>query len=88
MGLGWHHAGASRTAGIDEVFAELGDGIEREDRGTITISYETLTTHPVRSRCGCWWNTRGTRQEVDRLVDRRIVPAIVEARRLIHSAIW
>ncbi len=88
MGLGWHHAGASRTAGIDEVFAELGDGIEREDRGTITISYESLTTHPVHSRCGCWWNTRGTRQEVDRLVDRRIVPAIVEARRLIHSAIW
>ena len=35
-------------------FAELGDEIEREDRGTMTISYETLTNHPVRPYCGCY----------------------------------
>jgi hypothetical protein len=39
---------------MDEVFAELGDEIEGEDRGTMTVSYETLTNHPVYLRCGCY----------------------------------
>jgi hypothetical protein len=39
---------------MDEVFAELGDGVEREERGTMTISYETLTTHSMHPRCACY----------------------------------
>jgi hypothetical protein len=35
-------------------FAELGDEIEREDRGTMTMSFETLTNHSVPPRCGCY----------------------------------
>jgi hypothetical protein len=41
-------------AGMVEVFAELGDEIERGNRGTMTISYETLTNHPVHPHCGCY----------------------------------
>lgn len=39
---------------MDEVFAELGNEIEGEDGGTMTMSCETLTTHPVHPRCGCY----------------------------------
>jgi len=39
---------------MDEVDAELGDEIEGEDGGTMTVSYETLTNHPVHLRCGCY----------------------------------
>jgi hypothetical protein len=38
---------------MDEVFAELGDEIERVGRGTMTISYETLMNHPAHSHCVC-----------------------------------
>jgi hypothetical protein len=43
-----------KTVGVDEAFAELGEEIQGEDGGTMTVRYETLTNPPTHPRCGCY----------------------------------
>lgn len=43
-----------KTVGVDEVFVELGDEIEGEDGGTMTVGYEMLTNLSVHPMCECY----------------------------------
>lgn len=47
------------TVGVDEAFARLGDELEGEDGGIMTVSYEDILTPPTHPRCGCYLEHEG-----------------------------